>query len=165
MRSTAVPPSPLAVLSLALVGLALAGNACAGDAPAKAPDAAQPAQLDLEALRQQVRDTERAFARTMAERDLAAFTRFLAPDTIWFSGPGQALRGPQAVLAVWRRYFESPVAPFAWEPDEVEVLDSGSLALSTGPVRDPAGKLIGRFTSIWRREPDGRWLIVFDRGE
>lgn len=54
--------------------------------------------------------------------------------------------------------------PFSWEPDVVEVLESGTLALSSGPVLDPAGKLIGRFNSIWRREAPGVWRIVFDRG-
>lgn len=36
-------------------------------------------------------------------------------------------------------------------------------ALSSGPVRDRAGKLVGTFTSIWRLV-NGRWRIVFDKG-
>ena len=46
----------------------------------------------------------------------------------------------------------------------IEVLASGTLALSSGAVRDPAGKRIGTFNSIWRRESDGRWRVVFDKG-
>jgi hypothetical protein len=46
----------------------------------------------------------------------------------------------------------------------VEVLDSGDLALSSGPVRDASGKLIATFTSIWRREAPATWRIVFDKG-
>ena len=46
----------------------------------------------------------------------------------------------------------------------VEVLGSGTRALSTGSVRDPAGQWVGTFTSIWRREADGRWLVVFAKG-
>jgi len=46
----------------------------------------------------------------------------------------------------------------------VQVLDSGNLALSTGPVRDRSGKLIGRFTSVWRLEAPHTWRIVFDQG-
>jgi len=38
------------------------------------------------------------------------------------------------------------------------------LALSSGPVRDPQGKLIARFNSVWRLEAPGRWRIVFDKG-
>jgi ketosteroid isomerase-like protein len=31
-------------------------------------------------------------------------------------------------------------------------------------VRNPEGKVVARFTSIWRLEPDGAWRVVFDRG-
>jgi ketosteroid isomerase-like protein len=44
------------------------------------------------------------------------------------------------------------------------VLDSGNLAFSSGPVLDPDGRQVGTFNSVWRREPDGRWLVVFDKG-
>jgi hypothetical protein len=47
---------------------------------------------------------------------------------------------------------------------EVEVLDSGSLAHSSGPVRDPNGKVIGRFNSIWRSDGAGTWRVIFDKG-
>jgi hypothetical protein len=36
--------------------------------------------------------------------------------------------------------------------------------LSTGPVLDPAGKRVGTFTSICRREPSGERKIIFDSG-
>jgi ketosteroid isomerase-like protein len=123
-----------------------------------------PKPVDRAALEQQVADTERAFAKTMADRDHEAFTRFLADETIFFSGPAP-LRGKAAVAAFWKRFYEKPQAPFSWKPDHVEVLDSGTLALSTGPVHDPAGKCIGRFNSIWRLEPPGAWKIVFDKGQ
>ena len=63
------------------------------------------------------------------------------------------------------RKSSSPDAPFSWKPERVEVLDSGKLALSTGPVYDPDGKRIGSITSIWRREAPGTWRIVFDKGD
>jgi ketosteroid isomerase-like protein len=125
--------------------------------------AAFPVSPNVAELQRQVADTERAFARTMAERNLAAFASFLADDTVFFSGP-KPLRGRQAVADWWKRYYEKPAAPFSWEPETVEVLDSGTLALSTGPVRDPAGRLIATFTSIWRLEAPGVWRIVFDKG-
>lgn len=114
--------------------------------------------------RREVRDTELAFAATMAARDHDAFTSFLSVDAVFFSGAGVVLRGREAVAAAWKPYFDRPEAPFSWEPDTVEVLATGDLALSTGPVTAPDGALLGRFVSIWRREADG-WRIVFDRGE
>ena len=44
------------------------------------------------------------------------------------------------------------------------MLDSGTLALSSGPVHDPQGKLVGTFSSIWRLQAPGQWKIVFDKG-
>jgi ketosteroid isomerase-like protein len=106
---------------------------------------------------------ERAFAQSMAERDFAAFGRHVAPDTLFF-GSSKVHRGRDAVLAAWKPFFDGPTAPFSWQPDQVEVLESGQLALSTGPVRDPQGQVIARFNSIWMRGADGRWRVVFDKG-
>jgi ketosteroid isomerase-like protein len=125
------------------------------------PVAAQP-PTDPKA---QVMAAERAFARSMADRDLNAFDAFVADDAVFFSGP-EPRRGKQQVVAWWSRFFAAgTAAPFSWEPDQVEVLPSGTLALSTGPVKDPQGNVVSRFNSIWRRDPDGRWRIIFDKGE
>ncbi len=119
--------------------------------------------VELQSIKQQVMDTERAFAQTMADRDHGAFTSFLSEETVFFSDD-PPLRGKEAVAEAWKRFFESADAPFSWEPDRVEVLDSGTLALTTGPVYDPAGNRIARFTSVWRRERGGQWRIIFDNG-
>ena len=117
----------------------------------------------MEAARVEVFAAERAFARSMAERDFAAFGRHVAEDTVFF-GSRDVQRGKPAVLAKWKAFYEGAEAPFAWEPDQVEVLGSGQLALSTGPVRDAQGQVVARFNSIWQRQGDGRWLVVFDKG-
>jgi ketosteroid isomerase-like protein len=112
---------------------------------------------------QQVFAAERAFAKSMADRDASAFASHVSDEAVFFSGK-DVLRGKQQVLATWSRFFEGKTAPFSWEPDRVEVLESGTLALSTGLVRDPNGKVVGRFNSIWRREAPGVWRVVFDKG-
>jgi len=123
--------------------------------------AARPSNPDL---KRQVADAERAFAATMKARDHAAFTAFLADEAIFFSG-ATVLRGRAAVAEGWRSYYDGPRAPFSWAPDQVEVVDSGTLAYSGGPVYDAGGKRVGRFNSIWRLEAPGKWKIVFDRGD
>jgi len=117
----------------------------------------------MDQLHQQVEDTERAFAATMADRDYAGFTKFLSNEAVFFSGE-TVLHGKQEVAAAWKPYFEGPDAPFSWEPRDVEVLNSGDLALSTGPVYDSGGTLVSTFTSIWRLEAPGTWRIIFDKG-
>jgi ketosteroid isomerase-like protein len=125
--------------------------------------AATPPAGDARSAADEVARVERAFAKSMADRDFAAFMTFVSADAVFFSGP-MPLRGKAAVRDWWARYFEGPVAPFSWEPDTVEALASDDLALSTGPVREPSGKAVARFLSIWRREAPGVWRIVFDRG-
>ncbi len=113
--------------------------------------------------RDQVWAAEVAFARSMAERNAQAFAEFLADEAVFFSGT-TALNGRAKVIEGWAGFFTDKEAPFSWAPDQVEVLASGTLALSTGLVRDPAGKPIARFNSIWRLEGPGRWRVVFDKG-
>lgn len=125
-----------------------------------APAHAQRGAVDATA---QVRAAETAFAKSMADRNLTAFTALLADDTVFFGGKG-VRRGKTAVASDWKRFFDGPAAPFSWAPAEVEVLTSGTLGYTSGPVFDPKGNRIGTFNSVWQRQQDGSWKIVFDKG-
>jgi uncharacterized protein (TIGR02246 family) len=111
----------------------------------------------------EVRAREIAFAQTMADRDLAAFESFISPEAVFFAG-NTPIRGRDSVVEAWTPFFDGPAAPFSWHPDLVQVLESGALALSSGPVRNPEGEEVGRFNSIWRKDSDGQWRVVFDKG-
>jgi ketosteroid isomerase-like protein len=111
----------------------------------------------------EVEAREIAFAKTMADRDFEAFLTFISPEAIFFGG-NEPIRGREAVGAAWRGFFEGDSPPFSWHPDVVEVLESGTLALSSGPVRGPDGQEAGRFNSIWRLDDDGVWRVIFDKG-
>jgi ketosteroid isomerase-like protein len=128
----------------------LTGVSIAGDSPKTAELAAE------------LWATEQAFAQTMADRDHEAFASFLANDTVFFA-PGE-IRGKDAVAAAWKPLFEGAAAPFSWQPEAATVLDSGTLGLSAGPIFTPDGKRVGTFNSVWRRQDDGTWKVIFDRG-
>lgn len=139
------------MLAAAATGL---GGCATGAAPAG----------DRDSWVREVTEAETAFARSMAERKLAAFAAFVADDAVFLNG-GRPLRGKPAVLAHWARFFEGAQAPFSWRPELVEVLESGRLAQSIGPVSAPDGRVVARFYSTWRREGDGRWRVVLDNGD
>ena len=137
------------VWSVGVILLSSLGQASDG---AKAP----------EKLAERVRAREVTFAQTMADRDHAAFASHVSEEAL-FMGP-TVLRGRAAVAEGWKPFFEGSQAPFSWEPERVEVIDSGTLAISSGPVRDPEGQRVGTFNSTWRLEPDGQWRVVIDIG-
>ena len=121
------------------------------------------AQQKSSSAADEVRAAETAFAKSMADRNHAAFTASLADDAVFWGGKG-VNRGKAAVAADWKRFFDGAAAPFSWAPAEVEVLPSGNLGFTSGPVFDPNGNRIGTFNSVWQRQSDGSWKIVFDKG-
>jgi ketosteroid isomerase-like protein len=145
----AVLPRRLALAT----GLAALSGGCA-------TVAARPGRDELV---RQVTAAETAFARTMADRDHVAFLGYVAEEAVFLNG-GKPLRGRAAIGEHWKRFYAGPTPPFSWAPDLVEVLESGTLAQSIGPVAAPGGKVVARFYSTWRLDADGRWRVVFDNG-
>ena len=115
-----------------------------------------------------LRAAEIAFAASVAERDAEAFASFLDEEAI-FASAG-VLRGREAVVQAWSVFFAEGGPRLTWEPEIVEVRSDG-LGLSRGPytmtVTAPDGAETtssGQFLSIWRRQADGGWKILFDSG-
>ena len=126
---------------------------------AQHPDEARAAEApatDHNPLQQQVAATERAFAKTMADRDLAAFGHFVSAEAVFVSD-AKVLRGRQQVVNGWRKLYEGKQAPFSWEPQTVEVSDSQHLALSRGPVTTPpaSSSAPSPRSGAWRRRTPG----------
>lgn len=143
--------SPYSAIAAALSGLVILTGS------------ARTSAHSLDELREQVRATESAFAASMAERNLEHFSAFVSDEAI-FMGGAKPLRGKAEVIAAWKRFFDKPAAPFSWRPERIEILQSGALAASSGPVFDASGRKIAEFSSIWRLDADGQWHIVFDDG-
>ena len=108
----------------------------------------------------EARQAEIDFAKAFADRDIDRFFDFVLDDA-HFLGPKNTLSGRAKVREGWSAFFEG-AAPFSWAPDRVVANAAGDLALSTGPIRDPEGKLIGYYSSVWRKGADGKWKVAFD---
>ena len=125
-------------------------------------DAATLSATELDAISGQVKAAETAFAQTMADRKFDRFPDFVAEDAV-FRGANLRI-GRAAIVDAWRSLYAKPDAPFSWSPDAVTVASDGRTAISTGPVRTPDGKMVSRFTSIWRKDADGHWRVIVDQG-
>ncbi len=119
--------------------------------------------MENEQLKNQVIEREKAFAQTMVDRDFQAFSSFVSEEAVFYSGHS-ALIGKERVLDNWSYYYKSKKPPFSWSPNKVEVLESGKLAISSGPVLDENGHCILEYTSVWRLDSDKQWRIIFDKG-
>lgn len=84
-------------------------------------------------LADQVRDRERAFARTMAERSHEAFVTFLADEAV-FVGQNQVFRGKAAVAEGSRGRWLSARDPCATRRASVSARSGHTAADSNAPV-------------------------------
>lgn len=96
-----------------------------------------------------------------------AFVRYAAADAMMLGG-SEFPRGPDQIAAAFKGY--SPDRVITWRPRRDVGAGSGGIAFTVGhSVSGPrVGKTgpskTGKYFTIWRQEPDGRWLYVFDLG-
>jgi hypothetical protein len=118
------------------------------------------AQTNLE----KVVETEKAFARTAAEKNTkAAFLEFSAIDGIQFA--------PNSVNS--KEYWKDrPAAAslLAWTPEFADISSNGVLGYTTGPWEfRPNGKGdapngFGHYVTLWQKQTDGAFRFVLDIG-
>ena len=116
-----------------------------------------------------VRCREIGFSKAAERRDVGAFVAFVDDDARFVGRT--VMRGPRDILEAWSRFFEDDGPTIKWRPRFVEVLEDGKLALTRGPYRlidrDADGAKVerwGTFNSVWRKQDDETWRVVFDAG-
>jgi ketosteroid isomerase-like protein len=125
---------------------------------------------DPEQLRQQVRAADVAFDRAAGGRDLERFASLIAEDAVFYGS--KTLRGRDQVVAGWSPLFaEDTSTTLRWQPEVVEVSESGDLGYTTGPyvlttVAEDGRPQVshGTYVTIWRRSQGGAWQAVLDIG-
>ena len=115
----------------------------------------------------EILEAERAFAESAQANGVpAAFLEF-AGDSVAIKRGGKVLVGRQAVIDAYADF--SPTANLSWEPDFIDVSESGDMAYTYGKFQftdvDNAGAEImreGYFHTVWKRQNDGSWKYVYD---
>ncbi|MGC3996272.1 MAG: nuclear transport factor 2 family protein [Anaeromyxobacter sp.] len=146
-------PSPLPLL--ALLALLLP----------PAPRAGDPAPAAGQADTRSLREADQALARAVAEGDRAAFAALLEERTL-FGGGRRVLDGREAVAAAWAPFLTPGGPRLEWTPELAELARSGDVGYTIGrstfrAAPDAPGEE-GRYVTIWRRAPDGRFRVAID---
>ena len=96
-----------------------------------------------------------------------AFAKYSADDAFLLGGD-EFPRGPAGISAAFNGYPADRV--ITWMPMRNFGIGSGGLAFTVGhSVSGPRAGKTGpanpsKYFSVWRQEPDGRWLYIFDLG-
>jgi ketosteroid isomerase-like protein len=128
-----------------------------------------PAESDQDRLRGELADAEAAFERAVSERRLDGWIEAFAPNGMMVQPDGPVV-GHEAIRLVMAGAFADSTFRLAWTPDLIGVSDDGTLGYTTGRyersrVVDGAKRTQrGSYFTVWRRQPDGSWLVEADIG-
>lgn len=101
-------------------------------------------------------EAERAFNRAaQTEGQWTAFRKFATDDAVVFT--------PQPEPVKTALPAKDPPIAVQWWPADSFVSCDGNTAVNTGPWVRPRG--VGYFTTVWERQPDGRFKWVVDGGD
>lgn len=148
--------------AIALTCLVIPATAMAAPAPASS----------LSAEECTVWQREQSFARSVAEHDAGAFAGHVHENAAFGAGSPEPTRGRDAIVERWAGLIEGKRVLLRWYPTRVTMAPGvGDIAWSSGPslveVLDPKAKdkyLLGAFHSVWHKDADGMWRVLFDDG-
>jgi ketosteroid isomerase-like protein len=114
-------------------------------------------------------DLEARFAKDVLERGGAAFADWIAEDGVEL-GNGQAPVVGKVAIAKSSAW-DPKVYQLTWTPTDATMGPSGDIGYTWGHFeghsKDANGNSVtttGRYITIWRKEPDGKWKVVLDAG-
>jgi ketosteroid isomerase-like protein len=134
--------------------------------------AADPAVPQLTPDECAVWQREQSFARSVAEHDAAAFAQHVGEHAAFGASTREPTRGRDAIAKRWAALIEGKRMALRWYPTRVTMAPGiPDTAWSSGPslfeVLDPAAKEryhLGAFHSVWHKDADGVWRVLFDDG-
>jgi ketosteroid isomerase-like protein len=135
------------------------------------PQAMHGQSPDLKAAAAEIVKADADFARSVADKDRRKFLSFVAEATTFNGGSASELRGRDAVMKEWEDFFAPDGPTLTWQPTKGDVIASGDVGYTTGrsvlKVKGKDGTVsqrLGVYLTVWRKQPDGSWKVVFDTG-
>ena len=172
---------PVALRSLGLLALLLVAGCSGGGDPgtsgsSDAPDGSSarqppsvPAESERDRLRAELAAAEAAFERAVSERALDGWVEAFASNGMMIQPDGPVV-GHEGIRLAMAGAFADSTFSLTWTPDLIGVSNDGTLGYTTGRyerrrvVDGEETAQRGSYFTVWRRQPDGRWLVEADMG-
>lgn len=130
----------------------------------------QPDRTMVGARAREIRALESSMMAAAAEKGADGYMSFYAEDAAELPNGSPALLGKESIGKTMT-FLDDKNNRLTWAPIHADVSDSGDLAYSFGNFEfrsiDKNGKPAiehGKYTTIWKKQKDGRWKVVLDMG-
>jgi len=150
------------IMVVVMMGAGLWAQASGDPKPTVAD--AKPATTDT------LRQLEADFMKAAAERGADGYMSYYAEDAIEVPNGADAIHG-KANIAKTMGFLNDKNNQLTWTPVDAGISISGDLGWTSGTYefrsKDKDGKVKveqGKYTSIWKKQPDGNWRVVLDMG-
>jgi ketosteroid isomerase-like protein len=109
---------------------------------------------------------DREFAKASETRGGMGWQEYMAPNAVKPSNGGRILNGPREIGDNMNVAFASGFT-LTWEPTRAEISRGGNIGYTWGRYHSTLnGKSReGTYMTIWQKQTDGRWKVVFDTGD
>jgi ketosteroid isomerase-like protein len=152
------------ILLFVIVASALPSWAQASGDPKPTAADAKPATTDT------LRQLEADFMKAAVERGAEGYMSYYAEDAVEVPNGADAIHG-KANIAKTMGFLNDKNNQLTWTPLDAGISISGDLGWTSGTYefrsKDKDGKVKveqGKYTSIWKKQPDGNWKVVLDMG-
>lgn len=117
-----------------------------------------------------LRQLEGEFMKAAAERGSAGYMSYYADDAVEVPN-GAAIISGKMNIAKTMGFLDDKNNHLTWTPVGADISSSGDLGYTYGTfefrsVAKDGKPLVesGKYTSIWKKQPDGSWKVVLDMG-
>ena len=126
-------------------------------------------KIDTKSEGEKLMQISREWSQIVSTADVEKTLSYWADDAVVMSAGQPILKGKKEIRKMVEESFKTPGFKISWEPQSVEVSQSGDMAYliekETMTMNDSSGKTItqhAKGVTVWRKQTDGSWKNVVD---
>lgn len=124
----------------------------------------------VSAREKEIRALESAMMAAAADKGAAGYMSFYAEDAVELPNGAQMILGKESIGKTMA-FLDDKNNRLTWSPVHIDVAASGDLAYTFGnyefsSVSKDGKRSVehGKYTTIWKKQKDGKWKVVLDMG-